>query len=512
MAHGSNWQRTGQGLVLSVAEIAAVTAATWALQHFVPVYALAGLYVLTILPIATGWGFRWALAVAVASTLTFNYFFIPPLFTLTLTDAYTATSLLIAIATAYVVSELSRHAQLRAREAESLASDISAADAQVRRIADEQAALRRVATLVARAAAPDAVFASVTAEVGRVLSADVTLMSRYDPEDTATIVGVWGSAGADAPTGVGTRFELGGRNVHTLVSRTGRLARTDRAEASGPATDAFRLWSISSCVGVPISVEDRLWGVMIVVSTGDGSLPSDTEARLAGFTELVATAIANAEAQAALTESRARVVRTADETRRRIERDLHDGAQQRLVSMALQLRAAQAAVPPGAGELTAQLDGMATDLRGVLDELREISRGIHPAVLARGGLRPALRALARRSAVPVRLNAGIVGRLPEPIEVAAYYVVSEALTNTAKHAKASVVEIEAEVEERDGVLRVRVRDDGCGGADYGAGSGLIGLKDRIDALGGRVSVESAPGAGTCVQVELPLGGPDAISV
>jgi signal transduction histidine kinase len=300
----------------------------------------------------------------------------------------------------------------------------------------------------------------------------------------------------------------------------------DRAEASGVAAEVFRLWGIRSCVGVPINVEDRLWGVMIVVRTGDQSLPSATEARLAGFTELVATAIVNAEAKTALTASRARIVATADHTRRRIERDLHDGAQQRLVSIALQLRAAQQALPPAAGELTAQLDSVAADLRGVLDELREISRGIHPAVLARGGLRPALKTLARRSTVPVRLQSRLDGRLPEAIEVAAYYVVSEALTNAAKHAQASVVEVEAEVEDevededevggeahddRAGLLRVRVRDNGRGGANFSGGSGLIGLKDRVEALGGRLSVQTAPGAGTCVQVELPLGGADASS-
>ncbi|HYZ53387.1 MAG TPA: sensor histidine kinase, partial [Streptosporangiaceae bacterium] len=221
--------------------------------------------------------------------------------------------------------------------------------------------------------------------------------------------------------------------------------------------------------------------------------------------ELAATAIANADAQAALAASRARIVATADQTRRRIERDLHDGAQQRLVSLALQLRAAQAAAPPGAGELVQQLDGVVGGLTGVLDELREIARGLHPAVLAEGGLRPALKTLARRSAVPVRLDIQVKGRLPEQAEIAAYYAVSEALTNTAKHAHATVVDVQ--VATSDGLLHVCVRDDGRGGAHFTGGSGLVGLKDRAEALGGRLSLRSAPSAGTAVEIALPLDGP-----
>src|SRR5690348_1740489 len=372
---------------------------------------------------------------------------------------------------------------------------------ELRGFAEEQAALRRVATLVARAALPQEVFAAVTAEVGRVLSADGTIMSRYEPEDAATVVGVWSSTGAAAPAPVGSRFELGGRNVHTLVFQTARPARTDLAEASGTATGVFGELGIRSCAGVPISVAGRLWGVMVVVSTRDEPLPANTEARLAGFTELAATAIANAEAQAALTASRARIVATADQTRRRIERDLHDGVQQRLVSLALRLREVQAA-PPEADELAERLEGAVTEATGALEELREIARGLHPTVLAEGGLRPALRALARRSAVPVRLDIQVAGRLPEPVEIAAYYAVSEALTNAAKHARASAAEVE--VTAGEGILHVRVRDDGRGGADFGHGSGLIGLRDRMEALGGRISLLSPPGKGTTLYAELPL--------
>jgi len=234
-------------------------------------------------------------------------------------------------------------------------------------------------------------------------------------------------------------------------------------------------------------------------------LPAGTEARLAGFTELAATAIANAEAQAELTASRARLVATADATRRRFERDLHDRAQQRLVSIALQLRAAQAAAPAEASDLAGRLADAVAEVAGVLDELREIANGLHPAVLTEGGLRPALKALARRSAVPVRLDVRVRGRLPEAAEIAAYYVVAEALTNAAKHAHSSVVDVEVAVGE--GVLRVRVRDDGGGGADFAGGSGLVGLRDRVEALGGRLSLHSLPGAGTSLEVQLPVESP-----
>jgi signal transduction histidine kinase len=393
---------------------------------------------------------------------------------------------------------------------ELVATAIANAQARVelRGFAEEQAALRRVATLVAQAAPPEEVFAAVTAEAGRVLGTDIARMCRYDPDGAHTVVGAWTSTAA-LPAPVGTRVSPGGRNVASLVLETGRPVRIDDyAVASGRAAEFAREWSLGASVGVPVSVAGRLWGYIVVGSTVAEPLPAGTEARLAGFTELVATAIANAEAQAALTASRARIVATADATRRRIERDLHDGAQQRLVSLALELRATQAAAPPGTGELVQRLDGVAAGLTGVQEELREIARGLHPAVLAVGGLRPALKSLARRFAIPVDLTVPAERRLSEPVEIAAYYVVSEALTNVAKHAHASVAEVEVAVGE--GVLQVRVRDDGRGGADFGLGSGLVGLKDRVEALGGRLSVQSSPGAGTCLQAELPLGRVSAV--
>jgi signal transduction histidine kinase len=499
-------RQTLQVLLVGILEIAVITGLAWVLRSVDPDFALAALYVLPVLHVATWSGFWPALLMAVTATLTFNFFFVHPVFAIAGGGAGSATTLVIFAIAGYVVSALAGRARRRAVEAESLARDISAADRQIRWFAEQQAALRRVATLVARATPPEEVFALVTAEVGQVLSADFASMARYDAGGAATIVGTWSETGTAAPFPVGMRLELGGWNTPTLVFQTARPARIDYADASGAVADAARERGIHSSVGAPISVEGRLWGVMGVLFTRERSLPADTETRLAGFTELVGTALANAEARAALTASRARIVAAADTTRRHIERDLHDGAQQRLVSLALQLRSTvQAALPPDAQQLKVQLDGIAAELGSVLDELREIARGLHPAALADGGLRPALKALGRRSAVPVRLDVSVDGRLSEPIELAAYYVVAEALTNAVKHAHATVIDVQ--VAATDGVLRVRVGDDGHGGADPTRGSGLVGLTDRVEALGGRLTLHSPPDAGTAIQVVLPLTAP-----
>ena len=369
------------------------------------------------------------------------------------------------------------------------------------RLVEEQAALHRVATLVARAVPPEQVFAAVTAEVGRLHSADFTLMSRYDRGDVATIVGAW-TTGAD-PAPAGTRLTLGGRDVHTLVLQTGRPARIDDYDnASGMAADIARRADVRSAAGVPISVAGRLWGV-VVIGCGD-QLPPDIEARLADFTELAGLAVGNAESRAELDASRARIVAAADQARRRIERDLHDGIQQRLVSLGLELRLAGSAAPAWPPEAHTEISRVAGELNAVVTDLREIARGIHPAILSEGGLRPALRTLGRRAAVDIEVTVEVdpIPRLPEPIEVAAYYVVSEALTNATRHARASVVRVA--VTEHGDILRLSIRDDGVGGADPARGSGLIGLRDRAEALGGSLEVSSPPGAGTLMTVQLPL--------
>jgi signal transduction histidine kinase len=374
---------------------------------------------------------------------------------------------------------------------------------ELRGYAEEQAALRRVATLVARAAPPEEVFAAVTEEIGRVVSADFTGLCRYDSGGMATFVGLWTRTGTPSTVAVGDRLGLGGRNTATLVFQTGQPARIDDyGDSTGVFGDLARDWGFRSAAGAPIRVGGRLWGVVTVGSTHRAALPADIEARLVGFTELVGTAIANTEVQAALAASRARIVAAADETRRRIERDLHDGAQQRLVSLALRLREVQALAPDGTGEMVRRLDAVAAGLDAALDELREIARGIHPAVLAEGGLRPALKALARRCAMPVNLQVEVARRPPPSVEIAAYYVVSEALTNMAKHAGAPAAEVQ--VVASGSTLRVSVRDCGRGGADFGQGSGLLGLKDRVEALGGRISLHSPPGKGTTLEARIPI--------
>jgi len=385
------------------------------------------------------------------------------------------------------------------------ATAIANAEARVelRGFADEQAALRRVATLVARAAPPDEVLTAVTEEAGQLVHADYATMNRYGPDGTVTVVAAWSRTGPAFP--VGTQVRLGGRNLHTMVFQTHRPSRIDDpAGISGPFVEAAREFGLRAAVGVPVSVERGLWGNMVVGSRA-GPLPAGTEGQLAGFTKLAGTAIANAEAQAALTASRARIVATADATRRRIERNLHDGAQQRLVSLALDLRAAEAIAQSGAGEVAQQLDRVSAGMDDVLQDLREIARGLHPAILAESGLQPALKTLARRSAVSVRLDIQVDRRLPEPVETAAYYTVAEALTNIAKHACAATTDIE--VTESDGVLHIHIRDDGRGGADFTHGTGLFGLKDRAEALGGHLELHSPPGAGTTLDTTLPLNDP-----
>jgi signal transduction histidine kinase len=384
-----------------------------------------------------------------------------------------------------------------------LATAISNAESRagLTRLAEEHSALQRVATLVARGAPPGEVLASVPGEAGRLLQAAQTAMIRYEPDGTATLVAGWSAAGAASPTG--GREPLGGNNLITIVSQTRRPARIENyAGASGPAAAVARGVGFRSAVGTPIIVQGHLWGVMVAGSVDEEPLAPDTEARLASFTDLVATAISNAESLGQLTASRARVVAAADETRRQIERDLHDGAQQRLVSLAVALRTTQAAVPSGVGNLEADLARVADGLVNVLDDLREMARGIHPAILAEGGLGPALRTLARRSSVPVQLDVHAPAQLPERVEVAAYYVVSEALTNAAKHANASVIHVKAESDGQ--ILHLRVRDDGTGGADPARGSGLVGLNDRVEALGGTIAIHSPAGSGTSLHAKLPL--------
>src|SRR5919106_1125348 len=471
---------------------------------------------------------------------------------------------------------------------------LAVSEARARELANEQAALRRVATLAARESVPFEVLEAVAEEAARVLEVDAIGMLRFEPDETARLVAqsetLW------EPLPLGTSFPLEGDNVVASVHRTGQAARMDDWEsATGSVAAMASVLGVRSAVASPIAVEGRLWGTMVAATNRSEPLPADTESRIVEFAELLATAIANSEArddlrllldeQAALRrvatlvaegataedvflsvarevahvfdvrlvtvcryESHAVVVLASlgvpefpagsrwpldapglpatihetgrppriddltaaagldalarDETGQRMERDLHDGAQQQLVTLALGLRSAEGRVPAGLEDLRTEVGGFADRLTSVVEELREMSRGIHPAVLTEGGLSPALEALALRSPVPVKLNVRCERRLPDGIEVAAYYVVSEGLTNAAKHADASRVQIDLHVEEE--TLYLSIVDDGVGGADSSGGSGLIGLKDRVEALGGTIDVASPPGSGTRLDVEIPL--------
>jgi signal transduction histidine kinase len=365
-------------------------------------------------------------------------------------------------------------------------------------LGDEQAALRRVATLVAQGASPQALFEAVAEEVGRLLPVSSATMGRFEPDGSVTTVASWSTTEAAFPTG--RRWPTEGTNVAWMVLQTGRSARIDDfSAATDPIGVAAREAGIKSAVGSPIVVKGHLWGVMTATST-EGPLPPDTEARLASFTELVATAIANAESSAEIAASRRRIVAASDDARRRIVRDLHDGAQQRLVHTVITLKLAQQALAKGAEDGPLLVQEAIGNAERATHELRELAHGILPSVLTRGGLRAGVGALASRMPVPVEV-AIPADRLPAPIEATAYFVVAEALTNVAKHAGAASAAVAARVE--DGTLRVEVRDDGVGGARPN-GSGLQGLCDRLAALDGRLRIESPVDGGTLVAAAIPI--------
>jgi len=383
-------------------------------------------------------------------------------------------------------------------------AELAASEARARALADEQAALRRVAMLVAEGAAPTQVFNAVIGEVGRLLGAAQVGLARYENEHEISVLAIRGQSPEVVRAGM--RLPLDGDSVNARILRTGRSARLNFAhDGHGSIAEVLRRDDVNATVGAPIVVEGAVWGVVAASWRGDSEPPADAEERLAQFAELLDTAIANADSRDQLMASRARVIAAADESRRRIERDLHDGAQQRLITLTAALRRADAKLPPGAGELRADLTRVAEGLTTAVDELRELARGIHPSILTEGGLSPALKALGRRSPVRVKLDMGVEQRLPDHVEVAAYYTVSEALTNAAKHANATRVWVSLRVD--NDTLRLAIRDDGVGGADANRGSGLTGLRDRIEALGGRIKIESPSGSGTLIAVEVPLGEP-----
>jgi signal transduction histidine kinase len=369
-------------------------------------------------------------------------------------------------------------------------------------LAEQQAALRRVATLVARGVEPTEVFSAVAAELAHCLGVPNAGLCRVEREGAATLVAARDESGMTKKL-VGQRFSLEGENIVATVVRTGAAARMDNHDnAAGPTAARIRELGMRSAVGAPIIVAGQLWGAATVSTSGPEPLPADTEARIGDFADLVATAIANAQAQDELNASRARIVAAADDARRRIEHELHDGAQQRLVSLALHLRAVEAGVPADLVPLKEQISDLVNTVTEISEDLGELSRGIHPAVLSRGGLGAAIKVLARRSAIPVEVLVGNHQRLPDAVEVAAYYVIAEALTNAAKHAQPSMAEVCVDTEGQD--LHLSIRDDGIGGADAAKGSGITGMRDRVEALGGTLSISSHPGTGTALHATIPF--------
>jgi PAS domain S-box-containing protein len=364
----------------------------------------------------------------------------------------------------------------------------------------EQAALRRVATLVAHGVPPPTVFAAVCEEVGRLLAASSTSLIRYEGDGTATVVA--GESGDGVTTPAGAALTPEGESIAEQVLRTGRAARSDRHTNGDGGVAAVTVASGRlSCVGAPIVVDDRLWGVMVAAWSQPAQLSADTENRMAQFTELVGTAIANADSRTQLAASRARIVDAADEERRRVVRDLHDGAQQRLVHTVVTLKLAQEALEHGGDEAEDLVGEALQNAQRATNELRELAQGIHPAILARGGLRAAVESLVARLPLPVEHDVS-AERLPAAIEGTAYFVVSEALANVVKHSGARSADVRAHL--NGDTLRIVVRDDGAGGAKPGRGSGLISLRDRVETLGGRILIVSPQGGGTSLSVDIPL--------
>jgi len=370
---------------------------------------------------------------------------------------------------------------------------------EIERLAEEQAALRRVATLVAEGAAANAVFDAMAAEMARLLEADGVTLGRYEPDEHVTVVAHSGANAAQVP--VGTRVRHTGENVTSLVRRTKRPARMEDYEGGhGPVADLVRDLGVRASVAAPIVVDGQLWGVTIASWQGEQSPPADTEERMTKFAALLDTAIANADSRDQLAASRARLVTAGDEARRRLVRDLHDGAQQRLVHTIVSLKLAKRAFGEGDGKAETLVGEALYHAERSNAELRELAHGILPAVLTRGGLRAGIDAVVSRLDLPVQVEVP-ADRFPSEIEASAYFIVAEALTNVMKHSHATGAEVRTSV--RDRIVHVEVQDDGIGGADP-TGQGLVGMADRVTALGGRFTIESPAGDGTLVAATLPL--------
>ena len=408
------------------------------------------------------------------------------------TQFFIATAALTALVLAAVTAERSRAARA-----------LKASETVQRELADEQAALRRVATLVAAEAPPRRVFRQVTEEVGRLLALPAAAVVQHDGRLGVAVVAAWSEDG-NLPLPVGASLELdSGGGVVAKVLRTGEAQRLESYdEAQGPLAETLREAGYRAAVAAPVTVAGRLWGALVAATAADEPLQRGLEQRLCDFADLVGQALSNADARERLAESRAELVRASDAERRRLERNLHDGAQQRLISVALDLRIAKSKLEAEPGVAREALDAAEEDLSSGLEELRDLARGLHPGLLEDHGLAPALAALLERAPVPVEIEELPEERLTQSVEAAAYYVVAEAVTNVAKYAQASRVTVA--VRRANGSATVTVSDDGVGGADPTGGSGLRGLAARVEALNGRLQVDSPPRAGTRIKAEIPV--------
>jgi signal transduction histidine kinase len=472
----------GWGVAIGVVLVAAETATMLLLKRIDSQNAFEVVFLFGILVVAVGWNVRLAAATALLSTVPYVFFHDQ-------NDGSIALAVLVFLALSFMIIVVADHARRRAAECEQRRRHAT-------RLADQQTALRRVATLVATTTDVRRIHRAVVDEAAGLLG-DESALIRFGPDGTPAVLAESARGRAAAVTAVqAVALGTDGLCARILASRS--VIHLDTAAVAV----RFPQWGAHTAVGVPVVVGDRLHAALVAGVARPQAAADDPEDVLLGLADLVATAVANADTRAELQRSRARVVAAADQARRGFERDLHDGAQQRIVALGMALREAEAVVPAGHHDLSARLGGLVEDLSAIHETLRELSHGIHPAVLSRGGLGPALRSLARASPLPVAHRIDIDGRLDQSVEVAAYYVIAEAMTNAAKHAAADSLEIAVRVVDDE--LLVAVADDGIGGAGIGAGSGLTGLTDRVEALAGRLTVHSPPGAGTTITVRIPL--------
>jgi signal transduction histidine kinase len=378
-------------------------------------------------------------------------------------------------------------------------AELRQSEAYLAELAEEQAALRRVATLVAEGSAPTVVLDAVAAEMERLLDADGVALARYERGDEVVLLAHRGLNAQRVPPGTRVRHEE--ESVSAIVRRTARPARMDDYDGRGGAiAQLVRTVGVRASVGAPIVVDGRLWGVVVANWNSEKSPPPGTEQRMGQFAELLDSAIANADSRDQLTASRARLVTEADEARRRVVRDLHDGAQQRLVHTIVTLKLAKRALQRDNGDAESLVGEALEQAERGTAELRELAHGILPPVLTRGGLRAGVHTVVSRLDLPVEVDVPDE-RFPREIEASAYFIVAEALTNVVKHANAERAVVRAFAE--NGTLHVEVRDDGIGGADP-RGHGLMGIADRATAFGGRLDIDSPAGGGTVVAATLPL--------